>query len=349
MVEVSVIIPAYNVESYLNECLDSVVNQTFRDLEIICVDDGSTDSTAGILEEWRKRDSRVIVLSQRNQGPGVARNAALAVACGEFIAFLDADDRLVSGSALRQACETAKDSKLDVLFAPSARMDESGNTLRDVDWLQTDLLPEGKTVFGPDDLGPALFAVTNLAPWGKVFRRQFLVDSALEFPPLRRSEDFPFVQLAFATAQRMGVMTESMIGHRTGDYGSLEGTKDETPLIFDEAEDWLWAQLRTRRLFDRFRDAARVMSGIRLCGNLNVMRTYQGLLAVANHLQTICAKRLLPADDIELDYRGWRKANQLIKSIHGTEDASRIIYEVLNGKMAKEASIRAFYEEAKAK
>jgi len=90
----SVIIPVYNVEPYLEQCLDSVVNQTYKDLEIICINDGSTDNSLKILEKYQKKDSRIKLINQKNKGLSGARNAGLDVAKGEYIAFVDSDDYL---------------------------------------------------------------------------------------------------------------------------------------------------------------------------------------------------------------------------------------------------------------
>lgn len=92
MAKVSVIIPVYNVEKYLRECLDSVINQTLSDIEIICVNDGSTDNSLAILEEYAQKDTRIKIISKRNEGAGKARQAAIKKASGEYLAFLDGDD-----------------------------------------------------------------------------------------------------------------------------------------------------------------------------------------------------------------------------------------------------------------
>ena len=92
MPKVSVVLPVYNVENYLKECLDSLVEQTYKDIEIICVDDGSSDSSLKILKEYAVIDNRIIVLEQKNQGAAVARNFGLSVATGEYVSFLDSDD-----------------------------------------------------------------------------------------------------------------------------------------------------------------------------------------------------------------------------------------------------------------
>ena len=103
MPKVSVIIPVYNVEKYLHQCLDSVANQTLKDIEIICVNDCSKDNSLDILNEYAKKDSRIKIINfEENKGPGVARNAALDIAQGEYIMFLDPDDWYELN-----ACETA--------------------------------------------------------------------------------------------------------------------------------------------------------------------------------------------------------------------------------------------------
>ena len=92
MAQVSVIIPVYNIEAHLRQCLDSVVRQTLTDIEIICVDDGSTDTSFKILTEYAAEDNRFLILTQENAGPGVARNTGLEQARGEHLIFLDSDD-----------------------------------------------------------------------------------------------------------------------------------------------------------------------------------------------------------------------------------------------------------------
>ena len=90
--KISVIIPVYNSETYLSQCLDSVCMQTLQEIEIICVDDGSTDTSPKILLEYAKKDPRVRILTQQNKGAGAARNYGLRESTGEFLSFLDSDD-----------------------------------------------------------------------------------------------------------------------------------------------------------------------------------------------------------------------------------------------------------------
>ena len=94
--KISVIIPFYNMELYLTRCLKSIINNSYKNLEIICVNDGSTDASLEILEKYKKEDSRIIIINQKNKGVSAARNAGLDIATGEFISFVDADDMIHS-------------------------------------------------------------------------------------------------------------------------------------------------------------------------------------------------------------------------------------------------------------
>lgn len=89
---ISIIVPIYNAEKYLRECLDSIMGQTFSDIEVLCVDDGSTDSSPEILHEYAKKDSRFKVLIRRDFGPGTVRNVGLCHASGEYVMFCNSDD-----------------------------------------------------------------------------------------------------------------------------------------------------------------------------------------------------------------------------------------------------------------
>lgn len=113
-IKVSVIIPVYNSQKFIGSCLQRVLAQSLREIEIVCVDDGSTDDSADIIAQTAQRDSRVKLIRQENAGPGPARNAGIAAAMGEFVTFLDADDRYSSDDYLRVLYEGAVDNDVDV-------------------------------------------------------------------------------------------------------------------------------------------------------------------------------------------------------------------------------------------
>ena len=113
-IKVSVIIPVYNSQKFIDDCLQQVLAQSLQEIEVVCVDDGSTDDSADIIVQTAQRDSRVKLIRQENAGPGPARNVGIAAATGEFVTFLDADDRYSSDDYLRVLYEGAVDNGVDV-------------------------------------------------------------------------------------------------------------------------------------------------------------------------------------------------------------------------------------------
>ena len=316
--KVSIIMPVYNSARYLSEAIASVLcRKDLPDLELICIDDGSTDDSAAILEFWHDRDSRLRVLRQKNQGPGVARNAGLDAAKGEYIYFLDADDCIAPGDALSRAYEQAKRDNLDMLLAAASLIAEDGKMLQPFAYLNHDLVPK-EPVFAPDALGAALFLCTPLGPSAKLYRRAFLEENKLKFPSLKRSEDFPMVGLALALSSRIGIFAEPLYEYRIGLAMSLESTKDETPLIFFAAEQLLRDFLRKRKLWGRFKAAVYTAFVSRLAYNLRAVRNYSSFRAIIakyreEREQWICWKQV----DMQARYAN---NSQLIKDIEEDMD-----------------------------
>lgn len=126
---ISVIIPVYNVEEYLRECVDSVLNQTYENLEIILVDDGSTDSSGEICDEYVEKDERISVIHQKNAGPSKTRNTGLDNATGKYIYFLDSDDYIES-NALELLVSTAESNGADLVFFDARSFTDDGSEVR---------------------------------------------------------------------------------------------------------------------------------------------------------------------------------------------------------------------------
>ena len=126
MVKVSVVIPIYNVEEFLNECLDSIVYQTLEDIEIICVNDGSTDNSLDILNSYAKNDNRFIIISQENGGHAVATNLGMSLAKGEYLYLMDSDD-ILKITALEETYNYAKEKNADFILFQSLNYDMDEN------------------------------------------------------------------------------------------------------------------------------------------------------------------------------------------------------------------------------
>ena len=114
MKKISVLVPIYNVEKYLPECLDSLISQTLKDIEIICINDGSTDSSLQIIKRYAKKDSRIIVINKKNSGYGDSMNQGLAKATGEYIAIVESDD-YIDEDAWENLYKLAKKHNADIV------------------------------------------------------------------------------------------------------------------------------------------------------------------------------------------------------------------------------------------
>ena len=115
MPKISIIIPVYNVQDYLAMCLDSVCYQSMKDIEIICVNDGSTDNSLAVLHAYKRRDKRIIIIDKENEGSGVARNTGLKIARGEYVYFVDGDDWLEQDVLLKTS-KKADETNADIVI-----------------------------------------------------------------------------------------------------------------------------------------------------------------------------------------------------------------------------------------
>ena len=185
MIKVSVIIPVFNVEKYLNQCLDSVCAQTLKDIEIICINDGSTDNSYNLLCEYAKLDSRIIIINQSNKGVSSARNAGVKLARGEFLCFIDSDDYVDSDyleklyqSAVTNNCEIACSGFIKVSGIRKSVKKEISKVavLKNIsEKIEIEQIPKHNYI------------------WNKIFLRQSFINNNFKFAEGRFFEDIEIV------------------------------------------------------------------------------------------------------------------------------------------------------------
>lgn len=213
-IKVSVIVPIYNAEAFLRPAMDSILDQSLREIEVICVDDGSTDGSLKIIKEYQKRDSRIRIATQNNAGPGMARNNGMRRARGEYIAFLDADD-FFNLDFLSRMYETAKRDDLDIAVGNyDLYHNDTAKFRKNVTGEEQGLLAPGR-VTSKKDFPDQIFQLTDGYVWSKLFRRSFLLEKKLSFPEeLRMFEDVYFVVTALSLAERIEKCEGILIHHR---------------------------------------------------------------------------------------------------------------------------------------
>lgn len=204
--KVSIVVPAYNAEQYIDECIESILSQTLEDIEVICVDDGSTDGTFDKLLEWRKRDKRIKIVCQANRGSGFARNQAMKVAVGQYIMFMDADDWYPSNSIIEVLYSIAKERDMFIVGG-GIRAYKNGGMCDIMDYYT---FPKEGVISFSDyqfDYGYTRF----------IYNLRFLRDNKIEFPNYIRYQDPIFFVKALSTAKYFYAIEEIVYAYRKSD------------------------------------------------------------------------------------------------------------------------------------
>lgn len=229
---VSVIIPIYNAAEHLQTCIESILSQTLSNIEIICVDDGSTDNSLTILDKYSKKDSRLIVLHQNNRGGGAARNLGLNIASGKYVSFLDADD-FFEKDMLEKAYIASEKNNLDILIFNYYYY----NTVTENCSLSYDIkekhLPELE-VFSYMDMPKYILTDFCCAAWNKLYQKDFLISNGIKFHEIQRTNDLYFTRFSLALAKRISVINSPLLYYRVGMSKNCQSTTEKYPFDFYE-------------------------------------------------------------------------------------------------------------------
>ncbi|MCQ2370492.1 MAG: glycosyltransferase [Akkermansia sp.] len=246
---VSVVIPVYNAEKYLRETLDCVCNQTLRNIEIICVDDGSTDSSQDILQEYAARDPRFRILHQQNQYAGVARNNGMAAARGKYLSFLDADD-LFEPDMLEKMSARAEETGAEMVCCDVDCFTDNQQRLHPMYRLVHELAPRVPEVFCPAEaLGKRLFQHFNPAPWNKLFLASFAREGGRGWLDTQYSNDLSFVLHCLFSCRRMALIDAALVHYRERSNSISHARRRDTAVFFRA-----WGDLRARLVQDNAKD-----------------------------------------------------------------------------------------------
>jgi len=208
-IDISIIVPIYNAEKYLNKCLDSLMAQTKEELEFILVNDGSTDNTEQIIKEYQ--DKRIKYFKNKNQGIGKTRNFGIEKAKGKYIMFLDSDDYLE-----KNACEVlfnkAEKDNLDIVICDFYKIYDNGSK----EEVKQPSFKNSSLKDNPKILNE------NLSPWAKLYRRDLISKNSIKFVENLKYEDAPFVAEALDKAKRIGKVEECL------NYYVIHGNSETT-------------------------------------------------------------------------------------------------------------------------
>lgn len=205
----SIVIPVYNVEYYLRDCLDSVLHQSFADWEAVCVNDGSTDNSAEILTEYALKDGRIKTITQFNGGLSAARNTGMRAAKGDYILFLDSDDWLEHNTL--QTLDENLDGE-DMLCFSGRRFFDETEEFHPADQLMSQAYPTGMAYYNDNALQSRDFAFVCVVL--RVYKRSFLIDNGLWFKEGIFHEDNLFTPLVCFYAGKVKVINECLYDYR---------------------------------------------------------------------------------------------------------------------------------------
>ncbi len=253
MVKVSVVIPVYNVEKYLKDCLNSVTKQTLTDIEIICVNDGSTDNSLEIINEYANEDNRIKVFSQENAGHAVATNIGMSHATGEYLFLMDSDD-IIEYNALELTYDKAIENDVDFVIFKAINYDNSTKSYYETESYSMNEVYKrvGKEVFNYDDVKDLIFTM-SVTPWSKLYNRQFIVDNNILFPEGLIFDDNIFFWEVLFNAEKICFLNEFLFIRR---FYSTSSTNNGDLRFLDSIEinKLIWDTFNKHGHFDEHKE-----------------------------------------------------------------------------------------------
>lgn len=227
-IKVSVIVPVYNSSLYLRQCLDSILNQTLKEIEIIAVDDGSTDDSLDILNEYQGRDSRIQIIKQENKYAGVARNNGMEKANGDYLVFWDSDDYFYE-TALEKLYNKITTDDADIcVCSGNWYLEDRKIELFNRGYLHITKIPK-EIPFSIKTNEEFILNFTGEAPWNKMYKKEFINRHELQFQPRRNGNDVYFVENSLCLADRITVVDEPLVCYRRNRTGALTKTLIASP------------------------------------------------------------------------------------------------------------------------
>lgn len=289
MAKVSVIIPVYNVEKYIAKCLDSVLAQTFSDIEIICVNDGSTDNSLQILTEYANKDERIKIITKPNGGLFSARHVGMVSAVGEYILFVDSDD-WIDRTLIEKTIDKIRETNVDVVVFGAYSVKDS-NILSGM--YSVNKIPEkykGKKL-SIEDYKNNLFVFPPTA-WCKLYRKKFIDDNNIKFQEIKDGEDQLFYLHTILCAKNLFVLNENLyyyIKNRAGAITSDNKKTSVSPILNLYASEELLNKLN---LTDKYINQvinkyfSKTLSWYGKCGDEFKPEYYNKLQELKEHIDT---------------------------------------------------------------
>lgn len=253
--KVSVIVPVFNSENLLNKCLDSIKNQSLNDIEIICIDDGSTDNSFKILEDYKSHDSRFKIFQQENEGAGSARNKGIENSHGEYLLFVDSDD-YIEKETCEKLYEQANRLDCDLILFNSMRHFENNRDLNLIHFKENKDIDYSIRVFDYEYFKDRIFDGEYGVIWNKLYKSCFIKDNNISFPKHKIYNDVEFHVKTTILAKKISYVGEIFYHYNRLGHSSLQTSfvKTNHALVFFDVLYALFDFLVENDLFDDFKN-----------------------------------------------------------------------------------------------
>ena len=247
--KISIIMPIYNSENFIKESLNSLINQTFKNFELICVNDGSIDNTLNILKEYEKNDERIQIINQDNMGAGIARNVGMKKAKGDYLIFLDSDD-IFEQKMLEELFITIITNNVDIVICNSINFN-SENFLFEKNYIISN--EKINKSFSSFEIKKDFFNLFIWWPWDKIFKKKFIDNLGINFQNLKSTNDLFFIASSVIIAKNISFIDKIFINHRVGIKNSIENSRYKTWDNFYYALKSLKKFMKEKNLYKRFK------------------------------------------------------------------------------------------------
>lgn len=268
MKKVSVIIPVYNVENYLRKCLNSLVNQTLKDIEIIVVNDGTLDNSQEIIDEYvKKYPKKVVSIIQENGGQGAARNTGLLHAKGEYIGYVDSDD-YVEENMYEELYKKAKKEDSDIVIC--------GNNV----------VKENYEFLSKEDVDKE-FLLGKMAVWNKIYKKNIIVDNKIQFRSKVWYEDLDFTMKVYFSSKKISYVDKPLYNYLLREGSTMNNNNIKRNLELIEAFDSLIDYCKDKKIYNKVKDEIEFlciyhMYIFAITRVLNTNNNYKAKIAIIN-------------------------------------------------------------------
>ena len=311
MVRISIIVPVYNGEKHLSECIQSILDQSFTDIEVIVINDGSTDGSLSLIKRYAQNDSRIVVINQKNKGVSAARNAGLSKARGDYIMFVDADDYIARKDALELLIDFAKENGNPEVVCFRRVGDTRGRKA-----------PSGYSKLNDSIIGRMIVDETINTLWDKLYKKSIIKENSIKFPVgIRMAEDLLFNVQYFREAKTIGFFDEELYYYREDNQESA--TKKYMPNKYD---DLMYVNRKMSEIIDnRSKAIGNALSYIRIKNVLSCVRDLHNEACALSEADKKKLARQYKSDNGRMIVFGYGAEKMLISIVYSYMGASGLL------------------------